>query len=75
MTFTTILGKTLRYKYNDVLKIETKSATLKSRYYSSPGYQIATIIFKDGKAIEISANVYANFEKMKREIYNHVYPT
>ena|SRR5688572_29808274 len=75
MTFTTIFGKSLRYKYHDVLKIETRSATLKRRYYSSPGYQVITIILKDGKSIEISANVYANFEKMKREMYTHVYPT
>jgi hypothetical protein len=75
MTFTTIFGKTLRYKYYDLLKIDTTSASLKRRYYSSPGYQIVTITFRDGKSIDISANVYANFEKIKSEIYKHFYPT
>lgn len=75
MTFTTIFCKRLRYKYYDLLKIESTSATSEWRYYSSPGYQIITITFIDGRSIDISANVYANFEKIKREIYKHFYPS
>lgn len=75
MTFTTIFGKTLRYKYYDLLKIDTASATLKRRYYSSPGYEIVTVTFKDGNSINISANVYANFEKIRGEICKQFYPS
>jgi hypothetical protein len=73
ITFTTIFGKKLRYKYYDLLKIEATSATLKRRNYPSPGYQIITITFKDGKSIDISANVYANFAQIKSEIYKRQY--
>ena len=69
--FTSLIGKTFRYKFEDILRIESKSATLKQRFYSSAGYQILNIEFTDGRELEISANVYANFDKLKGQIYQH----
>jgi hypothetical protein len=67
--YTSLFGKKSEYKFEDISRAKSRSATLKSRFYSSPGYQILTLEFKDGEELEISANIYSNFNNLKEVIY------
>jgi hypothetical protein len=67
--YTSLLGRKFEYNFDDILKTKSNSATLRSRFYSSPGHQILTIEFRDGEELEISANIYANFASLKEKIY------
>jgi hypothetical protein len=70
--FTTLVGRTFRYRFSEVSRTKSTSETLKSRFYSSHGYQILTLEFADGREVDLSANVYSNFEQLKATIYQNI---
>lgn len=69
VTFKNIFGQAFCYRYADIVRISSKSTTLKRRFYPSPGYQIIHVEFKDGRTFPISAHVYANFAAIRNFIY------